>query len=172
MLQTWFKVNQWCMDAPILEIKAVLVQELVLLKDRLIRNVSCIQTVASVREKLKGCMDVHNNIFIIGCPSFSTVKTLSNSRMCLPWGICRWWNYDTFEKKSLNHCLDKVFQMVTCDPIYMPFHESKGNGICDICLVDAWIPVTTERGFRVAGYWILLRCFLSVLEQRQPRGIL
>ena len=61
--------------------------------------------------------------------------------------------------------------MVTFDPIYIPFHESKGNGICDICLVDVWIPVTAERGSGVAAYWILLKCFLSVFEQRQPRGI-
>lgn len=49
-------------------------------KDGVIRNVSCIRTVASSREKLKRRMDVHSSISVIGCPSLSTVQTLNNSQ--------------------------------------------------------------------------------------------
>lgn len=49
-------------------------------KDGVIRNVSCIRTVASAREKHKRRMDVQSSISIIGCPSFSTVQTLNNSQ--------------------------------------------------------------------------------------------
>eukprot|EP01018_Ginkgo_biloba_P034379 Gb_28953 [translate_table: standard] len=49
-------------------------------KDGLIRNVSCIRTVVSARERVRKRVDVHSNGSVIGSPTMSAVQTSRDSQ--------------------------------------------------------------------------------------------